>query len=685
VPDIFLSYSRDDQATARRFAEAFGREGLTVWWDQTLRSGENYDQVTESALREAKAVVVLWSKQSVDSRWVRAEATTADRAGTLVPAMIEACNRPIMFELKHTAELSQWKGDANDRRWLAFVNDVRQFVDRGATGAAVPALPSTVHPSRKSTGLKVAIAAAVLLAAGILLWWFNAGRNAATGPAAASATQAPTTILATPAAPATAVTLAVLPFADMSPAHDQDYFSDGLTEELLNQLANIKGLRVTARTSSFQFKGKSEDVRVIGEKLGVGNILEGSVRKDGNKLRITAQLINSRDGTHLWSQTYDRELSGVFALQEEVSKDVAKALSITLDVGALTREQGGTTNVEAYDRYLRARKAYHENGPVAGARAVRDLRDAVALDPQFARAWVLLSYALHETLIGVPDSQSAPVRKEADAAAERALELAPDSWWAQALRINKLVGQRKWAQAEAAMAAAMKAGTFRLEYAEATETYAYILNSLGRIAELVRIQRQARDVDPLSLYVSGDLQAQLDAAGLSGEAQAEYERSRTLSGNHQQSNIFALMRILARQDADPAAIRAQFRRLISEEVLPMSATHALAVKFDKRDQARTAISQAIDDPGNQDRVRMSVITMYADRFDQKDLALTAMRRASVDFRSLGALWLPMKTDLRSDPKFKQILRDVGLVDYFRSSGNWGDFCKPVGADDFECH
>src|SRR6478736_4112029 len=115
MPDIFLSYNRDDQAAARRFAEAFSHEGFDVWWDVTLRSGEAYDQVTENALKSAKAVVVLWSTRSVASRWVRAEATLADRNRTLVPVMIETCERPIMFELTQTAELSRWGGEANDR------------------------------------------------------------------------------------------------------------------------------------------------------------------------------------------------------------------------------------------------------------------------------------------------------------------------------------------------------------------------------------------------------------------------------------------------------------------------------------------------------------------------------------------------------------------------------------------
>src|SRR6516165_15831 len=123
MPDIFLSYTREDQATAQRFAEAFAAQGFSVWWDATLRSGEAYDQVTEEALRTAKAVVVLWSKRSVVSRWVRAEATLADRNRTLVPAMVEPCDRPIMFELTQTADLSRWQGDGGDPAWRGFLAD----------------------------------------------------------------------------------------------------------------------------------------------------------------------------------------------------------------------------------------------------------------------------------------------------------------------------------------------------------------------------------------------------------------------------------------------------------------------------------------------------------------------------------------------------------------------------------
>ncbi len=169
MTDVFLSYNREDQVAARRFAEGFEREGFSVWWDQTLHSGENYDQVTEGALREAKAVVVLWSRKSVDSRWVRAEATTADRAGTLVPAMIEPCNRPIMFELKHTAELAHWKGEPNDPAWKAFVADVHRFVRKAEPSLQAPAVVRGAASSGLGARGLWLLAAAVLLVAGAAL------------------------------------------------------------------------------------------------------------------------------------------------------------------------------------------------------------------------------------------------------------------------------------------------------------------------------------------------------------------------------------------------------------------------------------------------------------------------------------------------------------------------------------
>ncbi len=160
MADIFLSYSRDDLPTARRFAEAFEREGLSVWWDQTINPGDVYDRVTEKALQDARAVVVLWSKRSVESHWVRAEATQAHSNGTLVPVMIENCKRPIMFELTQTAELSHWKGDPNDPAWQAYVAGLRRFIQQGPAAA----MPLPIAGTRRKRIGPLAIASAALLA-----------------------------------------------------------------------------------------------------------------------------------------------------------------------------------------------------------------------------------------------------------------------------------------------------------------------------------------------------------------------------------------------------------------------------------------------------------------------------------------------------------------------------------------
>jgi TolB-like protein len=660
MPDIFLSYSRDDQATARRFAEGFERAGFSVWWDATLNPGEAYDKVTEKALEEARAVVVLWSKKSVDSRWVRAEATQASSSGTLVPVMIEPCKRPIMFELTHTVDLSHWNGDSDDKAWQSYLAGVRRFVQKDAQIAAVPA-PKPDRP-RSNSALYVATGAVVLLVAGAGLWALRHKASEQVAPATA-----------------TEVTLAVLPFVNLSSDPEQEYFSDGLSEEILNQLAQVNDLRVTGRTSSFSFKGKNEDLRVIGEKLGVGNLLEGSIRKDGSKLRITAQLINSRSGTHLWSQTYDRELKDVFAVQEEIAKDVARALSIKLDVGDMSRARGGTTNIEAYDRILQARSLLNQDAQADRSnRAVQLSREALALDPAFVRAWATLADALHESAVWMPENAAA-LRAEVATANRRIESLAPDGMIVQYTRWQRFMDERKWSEAEAA-ARAIAGDPAGMGIQDD------FLFAVGRINESISYTQADLQRDPLSLTDSSDLQLSLHTAGRRAEAQAEYERSKGLAGDHSRSEFIAIWRLMGSKDVDRATLKERVRASLRQEDLPLAIDASLADKLDDNEAASAIVRKAFEDPANQEALRMFLLSMYAGNFGDRDLALAALRRGSVDLRggNVDNIWLPLEPGLRADPRFKQLVRDLGLIDYWRSSGKWGDFCKPVGADDFEC-
>lgn len=225
--------------------------------------------------------------------------------------------------------------------------------------------------------------------------------------------------------------IAVLPFADMSPDHDQEYFADGISEELLNTLARIRDLRVSGRTSSFYFKGRNEDLRSIGAALGVHFILEGSVRKAGDRVRITAQLIDATTDAHLWSETYDRTLEGLFEIQEGIAKSVASALQITLGVGGLGGIPGMTRNAAAYDEYLLAGVAHGVEMILPTSvpeirRSIQHLERAVTLDPAFSLAWSGLDFLYDNSSIMDPSGQgeSAAKARKAD---DRALALTPDS------------------------------------------------------------------------------------------------------------------------------------------------------------------------------------------------------------------------------------------------------------------
>jgi TolB-like protein/thioredoxin-like negative regulator of GroEL len=407
MPDIFLSYSREDNATATRFAEAFKRAGFTVWWDQALRSGETYDEVTERALREAKAVVVLWSRHSVQSRWVRSEAKIADRNGTFVPVMIEHCERPVMFELTQSTDLSRWKGDASDKAWRSLVDDVRRLAGQGGSPAA-PA-PGAGHALRFSRA-RAALLASVLSVAGLATWWLVAGGK---WPAWLQAAEP--------------VSIAVLPFVDLTPAGTDTPLAEGLAEEITNWLAQIPDLRVVSRTSAFKFKGANQDVRSVGKQLGATYVIEGSIRRGKNLVRVTVQMVSAADGYHKWSKTMDLpDGNDALRIEDTVSRAVAETLNARLSEDTERRWKARQANEpEAFGLYIQGRFELRQRTAESNLRAQELLRRAIVKDPRFTLAYASLVEA---TLNGV--SLNGRDRTEAESEAgpllDQALALSPD-------------------------------------------------------------------------------------------------------------------------------------------------------------------------------------------------------------------------------------------------------------------
>jgi adenylate cyclase len=349
-PNIFLSYNREDQAVAKRFAEGFEAAGLSVWWDVTLRSGEAYDRVTEEALRTAKAVVVLWSPRSVDSRWVRAEASIADENGTLVPAKIASCQLPVMFRLTQTADLCNWSGDKADRVWVTFLTDVRRCIEMSRPNVpseavtTVAAMPKLTLPDKPS--------------------------------------------------------IAVLPFADMTGGKGQDYFTDGMADEITTALTRFVSLFVIANSSTLAYRRDDRDLPQIARELGVRYLLEGSVRLAGPRVRIAVKLTDAIEMVTLWSERFDGTLEDVFALQDTVANAVAAQIEPTIQAAETRRANAKPTQqLDAYDLYLRALHLSRRLESRAYAEALGLLDKAVVLDPGYALAMALAGYLHYSALV----------------------------------------------------------------------------------------------------------------------------------------------------------------------------------------------------------------------------------------------------------------------------------------------
>jgi TolB-like protein/Tfp pilus assembly protein PilF len=514
---VFLSYASQDAEAAQRICDALRAAGIEVWFDQSaLRGGDAWDQAIRKQIKTCVLFIPVISRHTHDRdegyfrlEWKlavdRSHLMTSNKA-FLLPVVIDETreddeNVPDRFKDIHWTRLPAGETPA------AFVERVRRLV------APEPSRPTTVSPAAPVASVapppvterliarppskRVLQALAAVAVIGALAYFaidkFWVRKQPPPTPAAVPASAGPARFSPPPHS------IAVLPFVNMSGDKEQEYFSDGLTEEILNSLARINELQVSARTSSFYFKGKDADLGTIAHKLNVASVLEGSVRRSGRTVRVTAQLNNAVSGFYLWSQTYDRDLRDVLKLQTEIANAVANALKVTLlgDVAAKI-EVGGTRNPAALDAYLRGMKAYsmaHKESEYQTA--IASYTDAIRLDPNYALAYAARSRALGfyatEAADNVATSESLSAKAQVDA--RHAIALAPDLAEGHlALGVFFEAGLLDFTQASAEYERALALGPGN---AAILRRYGVSAAAMGRTEAGIAAARRAVALDPL--------------------------------------------------------------------------------------------------------------------------------------------------------------------------------------------
>jgi TolB-like protein/cytochrome c-type biogenesis protein CcmH/NrfG len=455
----------------------------------------------------------------------------------------------------------------------------------------------------------------------------------------------------------------VLPFTDMSAAKDQDWFCEGMAEEIMNALTPLPGLRVAARTSAFSFKGKSDDLRTIGEKLNVTTVLEGSVRRVGDRVRITAQLSDVANGFQLWSERYDRELKDIFDVQDEIAKAIAERLRVTLAGGRDDRlVEQATTNVEAYQLYLKGRALLNRRG--ASIPPALDLfRKAVELDPGYSLAWAGIADAFTGLAYtgSVRGSESKP---QAMAAATRSIELDPTSAAGHsALACATLLYENNRARAKQEFERALELSP---SYVLGRCWYSlfYFQWARGEFEQGIAEARRALESDPLSAYVTMILAACLFTAGRLDEA---IETARRAVQQDPESFVARWMLGVSLGRAG------RFEEAVStlEAAAGMSGRHSLALaslagvfgQWEKPSEAR-ALHRELMDRASRGYIPASHLVLTAEAAGQHEEALAFARRAWDEREPpfiLHARHFPEYRTLRSDPRFAAILREMDDV------------------------
>jgi adenylate cyclase len=571
MADIFVSYGRSTEGLAHQVAEALRAAGYSVWRDDELPAHRAYSDVIEERVRGARAVVVLWSAEAARSQWVRAEADVAREAGTLVQISVDGTMPPMPFNQIQCADLSGWSGDLSVAGWRKVESSIALLVGNSA--------PAEDQPEQK-------------------------------------------------VAPARRVAICVLPFINMSGDAEQEYFSDGISEDIITDLSKVSALSIVARNTAFTFKGQTLDVGELARKLNVTHILEGSVRKAGGRVRINAQLIDGEAGDHVWADRYDRDLTDIFAIQDEISKAIVSALRLKLlpkEKKAI--EHRGTSSVEAYNLYLMARQHWisGNDGDIRRDEVVvRISKQATAIDPDYAKAWGLIALAQAE----IRFRHSRP--EDALASAERALQLDPNLPEALCVKARYLADEDdRYEDADRQIQTALRIDP---DSWEVNKEAARLLNRSGKMREAIPYFEKAASLMDSDYHSTGMLQTCYAAIGDD-------------EGVHR-SALVTLERTQKVLSQDPS----------NGSALGFGAVSLAALRDGER--AKEWIGRAmLMDPDNL-TMRWNLTCAMARYLQDKDSAIELLASFAERIPPAMVKYLRLDTDLdplRGDPRFEEIV------------------------------
>ena len=651
---VFISYASQDGAIASQLCATLEASGVSCWIaPRDVRPGESYAAAIVNAINDSRMLVLILSRHAIDSPHVLREVERASSKRRPVLS-IRLDGSALPPELEYFLSANQWldaSAGALENIVPALLAAVRAAerdpgvrATPGLISAAearpIPSLPGRSSARRGRGALMVSLVA-IVVALGYFVTdkiWFS--RRGVAPPVVAAAVPEKS--------------VAVLPFVNMSEDKNNEYFSDGLSEELIGLLTRIPELKVPARTSSFYFKGKQVTISEIAKALGVAHILEGSVRKSGDTLRITAQLIRADDGYDMWSQTYDRKLDDIFKVQDEISAAVVKALKLTLLEGGMPKAKP-VANQEAYALFLQSRALHYRGTHADVETAILYAQRAVQLDPGFAPAWA----AIADSLVYEYGTYGGPyteVRSRAFAAAQTALRLDPNLSDAH-LAMARVLGELdwNWPAADDELQTARALDPNNVLALEISSSYALLR---GRNDEALQLAQKAATLDAVGVDAYSAIGDVHFASSHFADAESAYRKGSELNPTRAGLHLALGTALLARGEA------AQALAVMQQETDEAMRAYGLTLAFDalgrRSDADRTLATLQTNFAASN---AAAIASVYACR-KQLDKAFAWLDRAyqQRDGGLAGFKFDPCAKNLRPDPRFKTLLGKLNLPD-----------------------